>query len=45
MTSEHDNIYVGIGNDMSYEEGKLFIEISDELDIGGNDCHLMLMSC
>lgn len=27
LTSEHDNIYVGIGNNIEYEEGKLFIEI------------------
>ena len=35
LTSEHDNIYVGIGNNMEYEEGKLFIEIPDELDMEG----------
>ena len=35
LTSEHDNIYVGIGNNISYEEGKLFIEIPDELDMEG----------
>ena len=35
LTSEHDNIYVGIGNEISYEEGKLFIEIPDELDMEG----------
>ena len=35
LTSEHDNIYVGIGNNISYEEGKLFIEIPDELDMKG----------
>lgn len=35
LTSEHDNIYVWIGNEISYEEGKLFIEIPDELDMGG----------
>ena len=33
LTSEHDNIYVGIGNNIEYEEGKLFIEIPDELDM------------
>ena len=35
LTSEHDNIYVGIGNNIEYEEGKLFLEIPDELDIEG----------
>lgn len=33
LTSEHDNIYVGIGNNISYEDGKLFIEVSDDLDM------------
>ena len=35
LTSEHDNIYVGIANNISYEEGKLFIEVPDELDMEG----------
>ena len=35
LTSEHDNIYVGIGNNIEYEEGKLFIEVPDELDMKG----------
>ena len=35
LTSEHENIYVGIGNNISYEEGKLFIEVPDELDMEG----------
>ena len=35
LTSEHDNIYVEIGNNIEYEEGKLFLEISDELDMEG----------
>jgi len=35
LTSEHDNIYVGIGNNIEYEEGKLFIEIPDELGMDG----------
>lgn len=35
LTSEHDNIYVGIGNNIEFEEGKLFIEVSDELDMEG----------
>ena len=35
LTCEHDNIYVGIGNNIEYEEGKLFIEIPDELDMEG----------
>ena len=35
MTSEHDNIYVGIGNNIEYEEGKQFLEVPDELDMEG----------
>ncbi len=35
LTSEHDNIYVGIGNNIEYAEGKLFIEVPDELDMEG----------
>ena len=35
LTSEHDNIYVGIGNNIEYEEGKQFIEVPDELDMEG----------
>ena len=35
LTSEHDNIHVGIGNNIEYEEGKLFLEIPDELDMEG----------
>lgn len=35
LTSEHDNIYVEIGNNIEYGEGKLFLEISDELDMEG----------
>ena len=35
LTSEHDNIYVGIGNNIEYGEGKLFIEVPDELDMEG----------
>ena len=35
LTEEHDRIYIGIGNDISYEEGKLFLEIPDELDMEG----------
>ena len=35
LTSEHDNIYIGIGNNIEYEEGKLFIEVPDELDMEG----------
>lgn len=27
LTSEHDNIYVSIGNNIEYEEGKIFIEV------------------
>ena len=35
LTSEHDNIYVGIANNIEYDEGKLFLEIPDELDMEG----------
>ncbi|WP_091699160.1 hypothetical protein [Methanobrevibacter gottschalkii] len=35
LTSEHENIYVGIGNNIEYGEGKLFIEVPDELDMEG----------
>lgn len=35
LTEEHDKVYIGIGNNISYEEGKLFIEIPDELDMEG----------
>ena len=35
LTSEHDNIYIGIGNNIEYEEGKLFLEVPDELDMEG----------
>lgn len=35
LTEEHDRVYIGIGNNISYEEGKLFIEIPDELDMEG----------
>ena len=35
LTEEHDKIYIGIGNDINYEKGKLFIEIPDELDMEG----------
>ena len=35
LTSEHDKVYIGIGNNISYEGGKLFIEIPDELDMKG----------
>ena len=35
LTSEHENIYVGIGNNIEYEKGKLFIEVPDELDMEG----------
>ena len=35
LTSEHENIYVGIGNNIEFEEGKLFIEVPDELDMEG----------
>ncbi|WP_405291835.1 hypothetical protein [Methanobrevibacter sp.] len=35
LTQEHERIYLGIGNNISYEEGKLFIDIPDELDMTG----------
>ena len=35
LTSEHDRIYVGIGNNIEYEDGKLFLEVPDELDMEG----------
>lgn len=35
LTSEHDNIYVGIGNNIEYEEGKQFLEVPDEMDMEG----------
>ena len=37
LTFEHDNIYVGIGNNIVFGEdkGKLFIDIPDELDMKG----------
>ena len=37
LTSEHDNIYVSIGNNIVFEEdkGKLFLYIPDELDMKG----------
>ena len=35
LTSEHDNIYVGIANNIEYDEGKLFLEIPDELNMEG----------
>lgn len=31
LTQEHERIYLGIWNNISYEEGKLFIEVPDEL--------------
>ena len=37
LTSEHDKVYIGIGNNIVFEEdkGKLFIEVPDELDMEG----------
>ena len=37
LTSEHDKLYIGIGNNIVFEEdkGKLFIEVPDELDMEG----------
>ena len=35
LTSEHDRVYIGIGNNIVFEEdnGKLFIDLPDELDM------------
>lgn len=35
LTEEHEKIYIGIGNNISYEDGKLFLEVPDELDMEG----------
>ena len=35
LTAEHDKIYVGIGNNIEYENGKLYLEVPDELDMEG----------
>ena len=37
LTSEHDKVYIGIRNNIVFEEdkGKLFIEVPDELDMEG----------
>ncbi len=37
LTSEHDRVYIGIGNNIVFEEdkGKLFIDLPDELDMKG----------
>ena len=37
LTSEHDRVYIGIGNNIVFEEdkGKLFIDLPDELDMEG----------
>ena len=35
LTEEHEKIYIGIGNNIEYVEGKLFIEVPDELDMEG----------
>ena len=35
LTQEHENIYLGIGNNLCYEEGKLYLEVPDELDMEG----------
>lgn len=45
LTSEHDNIYVGIGNNICYEEGKLFIEIPTNWTWKEKAFPLKLMSC
>ena len=33
LTEEHDRVYIGIGNNIVYEDGKLFIDVPDELDM------------
>ena len=37
LTSAHDRVYIGIGNNIVFEEdkGKLFIDLPDELDMKG----------
>lgn len=35
LTEEHEKIYIGIGNNISYEDGKLYLEVPDELDMEG----------
>ena len=35
LTDEHDRVYIGIGNNICYENGKLFIDVPDELDMEG----------
>ena len=35
LTEEHDRVYIGIGNNICYENGKLFIDVPDELDLEG----------
>ena len=35
LTAEHDKIYVGIGNNIEYENGKLFLEVLDEMEMEG----------
>ena len=35
LTEEHDRVYIGIGNNICYENGKLFIDVPDELDMEG----------
>ena len=35
LTEEHDRVYIGIGNNICYENGKLFIVVPDELDMEG----------
>ena len=37
LTEEHDRVYIGIGNNICYENGKLFIDVPDELDMEGFD--------
>ena len=35
LTEEHERVYIGIGNNICYEDGKLFIDVPDELDMEG----------
>ena len=35
LTEEHERVYIGIGNNICYENGKLFIDVPDELDMEG----------
>ena len=44
LTSEHDNIYVGIGNNIEYEEGKLSPKVDVLLKDKGDSFGIDTMS-